>query len=366
MDGVSAPAKLPEWFEGDAIGTPMACSPLPPLSSSLDTPKGSLETSARPTPGHIASVRYGPADYYDFPPPEPAESSYRHGRYSTPRRRVYESLLRTGASCRRVANFADCGNSLIAKRDGTEYILVCNRCHDRLCESCQKERQAKVIESVLLRCNAAEERLRFVTLTLRHSDTPLAGQIDRLYSCFKLLRNHPDLKSSMLGGVWFLEVKLDAIGDRWHPHLHVICEGFHVAQKLLANAWHEVTGDSYIVDIRAIDDLARRARYVAKYATKPLHPGVAAQPAKLDEFVVAIKGRRIYQCFGTWAKAVRRVKTEPRKLESLGHVSILHSDALAGDPTAIFHMRNLHGRFPRLRTAFPLPDHIEPREPDIP
>lgn len=370
MDGgldLSDAAKwLPECIEGDSFGTPEECSPLPPLSSSVPTPKGSLETTARLHSGHIVSDRYGPADYYDFPPPAPGESKYRHGRFSAARRRIYESMLRTGASCRRVANFADCGNSLIAKRDGTEYVLVCNKCHDRNCDACQKERQAKVVEAVLLKCADSHEHLRFVTLTLRHSDTPLSVQIDRLYSSFKLLRQHPEMKSAMIGGVWFFEGKLDAVGQRWHPHLHCIIEGFHIPQKTLARVWHEVTGDSYYVDIRIIDDPAKRARYASKYATKPLHPGVIANPAKLDEFMVAIKGRRLYQCFGTWAKAVAREKTEPRKLETLGHVSVIHTDALAGNADAIFHMRNLHGRFPRLRTAFPLPDHIEPREPDLP
>lgn len=274
--------------------------------------------------------------------------------------------MKTGQSCRRTQNFAECGNTLWAVADGSELRLVCNRCHDRLCETCQRERQAAVVEGVLLKCHDAEKRLRFVTLTLKHVAAPLALQLDRLISCFKLLRSHPAVSRAMLGGVWFVEVKLDKAGNLWHPHLHVIVEGDFVQQKVLAKSWYEVTGDSYIVDIRQIDSVAERARYVAKYATKPLHSAVSLQQVKLEEFVVAIKGRRLYQCFGSWVGAVKREAVQKPAGRMVGRVDSLWRDALEGDADALGWMRRLHGQFPKLRAAFPLPISVVPREPDPP
>lgn len=365
-------------LNGGGGGTPpsLFASPSPPAtarpivspsaSSSLVTAQAALETTDLRPPAWLRAERYGSADHDDFAPSEPGEAVYRHAGWAADRRRVYESLLRTGASCRRVANFMDCGGTLWLMADGSEPSLSCNKCHDRLCLPCQRERQAEVIEAVLLRCHEAQSALRFATLTLKHRDLPLGPQIDRLLSSFKLLRNHPTIAPAMKGGVWFLEVKLDKAGNLWHPHLHVIVEGDFISQHTLGRCWHEVTGDSFMVDIRAVNDVRKRARYVTKYSTKPLHFEVTRIPAKLDHFMEAIKGRRLYQCFGTWSKAVRRTKPAPRKLVRVGHVSDLHSRALAGDADALRWMRIAHGRWPALRKAFPIPAGFVPPEVDPP
>lgn len=324
--------------------------------ASLDKPAGSLETSDRPGPEHIRQPRYGAVDHDDYAPSLPRESQFRHSGWALKRNRIYRALLATGQSCRRVANFADCGNTLWLWRDGHELAITCNRCHDRLCEPCQRERQQDVTEGILLKCHDALGRLRFLTLTLKHSDTPLGLQIDRLISSFKLLRKHPQISAALLGGVWFLEVKLDKSGARWHPHLHCVVEGTFIDQKTLAKAWFETTGDSYIVDIRAVDSVRDRARYVTKYSTKPLHVDVSRNHEKLCEFTSAIKGRRLYQCFGTWSKAVRRTKNKRKLLTPIGHINTVWLDALAGDRDAAFWLRIAHGRFPKLRKTHPLPD----------
>lgn len=325
------------------------------LSSLLDTPQGSLETSDTAAPGYIRQVRYGSPDHDDFAPSLPNEARFRHSGWATKRHRIYRALLATGQSCRRVANFADCGNTLWLHRDGTELALTCNKCHDRLCDPCQRERQAAVQEGILLRCHEATGNLRFVTLTLKHSATPLGLQIDRLISSFKLLRRHPDVASAMLGGVWFLEVKLDKAGNLWHPHLHCIIEGTFLHKRELSRAWYQTTGDSYIVDIRQVDDVADRARYVTKYSTKPLHSAVTHDHEKLCEFCTAIKGKRLYQCFGSWSKAVHRAKQPRHLLTPIGHINTVWMDALQGDANAWHWITLAHGRFPRLRLAYPLP-----------
>lgn len=269
-------------------------------------------------------------------------------------------------SCRRTQNFANCGNTLWCVADGETLDLVCNRCHDRLCEPCQKERQAAVVEGVMLKCHNAVKPLRFVTLTLRHVRTPLAQQIDRLLSSFKLLRTHPKLKGRMDGGAWFFEGKLDKPGRLWHPHLHVIVEGDFISTDLLSDCWHECTGDSFIVKILDIPNVTDRARYVAKYSTKPLHPKVSLDPEKLDEFVRAIKGRRLYQCFGSWVGAVKREKGPADKRKMVGHVHSIWEDALAGDPDALGIMRRLLGKYPQLRHSYDIPPGYVPPEHDPP
>ncbi len=207
----------------------------------------------------------------------------------------------------------------------------------------------------MLRMLDGDGDCRFLTLTLRHSDAPLSLQIDRLLSSFKLLRQHKDVAPRLQGGAWFLEVKLSKDKARWHPHLHVIAEGAFIPAKDLSRAWYQCTGDSYITDIRAIGDVRKRAGYVTKYATKPLSNEVTQVPAKLDEFVVAIKGRRLYQCFGSWSKAVVRERPPKRNLERVGRLDSIHSDACAGCVQSLVILHQLCARWPALRRAYPLP-----------
>lgn len=204
---------------------------------------------------------------------------------------------------------------------------------------------------------------RFVTLTLKHYDAPLAVQLDRLVSSFRLLRNHPQIAPSLVGGAWFIEVKLSKDRARWHPHLHVIVEGAFIDARTLSRSWYQVTGDSYITDIRSITDRRQRAQYVTKYATKPLHNEVTLDPVKLEEFIPAIKGRRLYQCFGTWSRAVKTQPSPTKKLTPLGRVDSIWRDALDGDISALVLMHQSHARWPALRKAFPLPSNLSPIPP---
>jgi hypothetical protein len=334
-------------------------------SASLDSGTPPLETSGA-APWAIDVDYYGSIEHHDgFSPSLPREAQFRHQGWAAPRRRIYAALMRTGQTCRRLQHFGECGSSLWLARDGTELALQCNRCNDRLCLPCQKQRQSAIIEAIILRMLDSNAECRFLTLTLKHSDAPLAVQIERLTSSFKSLRKHPAVADKLRGGAWFLEVKLSKDKARWHPHLHVIAEGCFIDARLLSQTWLQVTGDSYITDIRAIGSIKERATYVAKYATKPLANEVTLIPAKLDEFVTAIKGKRLYQCFGVWSRAVVRDKAPRRKLTMVGRLDTLHADALAGDISALVYIHQAHARWPALRKAFPLPStlggrHVHP------
>lgn len=312
-------------------------------------------------------TRYGVPDHDDHRPIEPAESVFRHSGWKTKRQRVIDSLQRVGEPGRRILNFADCGSDLWAAEDGTELGLLCNRCHDRMCDPCQRERRQAIIEQIMLRLLDAGDRARFCTFTLRHADVPLSQQIDRLLASFKLLRQHPEMGRFFPAGVWFLEVKLDKAGRLWHPHLHVIQVGpDRVPHAALSMAWHQITGDSFVVHVVAINDQRQQVQYVTKYSTKPLDSAVLKVPGKLDEFVVAIKGRRLFQCFGAWSKAHSIEPPPPRVLKRLGALCTIHADALDGITASLILMHRLHARFPALRRSHPLPPHLSPTPPPSP
>jgi hypothetical protein len=258
-----------------------------------------------------------------------------------------------------VLNFCDCGNDCWVMADGGQMVLTCNKCHDRLCDPCQRERRQQIIEGIMLRLLDAGERARFCTFTLKHQDAPLSVQIDRLLASFKLLRQHPTVGRYFQAGVWFFEAKLDRAGNLWHPHLHVIQVGpDRVPLVDLSIAWKQITGDSYIVHVEAITDHHRQLAYVTKYSTKPLDKSVLRNPARLDEFVVAIKGRRLFQCFGSWSKAHAREDVPARTLRRLGALCTIHDAACRGEIEWLVIMHQLHHQYPKLRKSHPLPPHL--------
>jgi hypothetical protein len=201
--------------------------------------------------------------------------------------------------------------------------------------------------------------LRFVTLTLRHRRAPLADVLRRLRECFALLRRRKWWAERVRGGVAILEVKLSKHG-LWHPHLHIITEGKFLPQQELAAQWLAVTGDSSVVDVRAIDagpnGSHQISKYVTKYVTKPCCSGVESDPELLDEFVLAMKGQRQYDRFGTWRKVDLDAEdpTSPNDWETVGGLeSLLSARPSDLTPLELRALLWIRGRFARRSDAPP-------------
>lgn len=178
--------------------------------------------------------------------------------------------------------------------------FVIDTCHDRFCMPCGRHRAAVISEN--LNRKLGSEPHRFLTLTLKHSDTPLAAQLDRLFNAFKRLRNRAFWKEVVTGGASFFEVTWNAYDRRWHPHLHVIIAGSYLPKAFVKLAWKEITGDSDIVKIQFIRHRDHVVHYACKYATKPLHHTVICDSDALAECVLALSDRKLISCFGAWAK----------------------------------------------------------------
>lgn len=97
----------------------------------------------------------------------------------------------------------------------------------------------------------------------------------------------------------FTEIKLGR-DSRWHVHCHIIAEGTWMDSAELSAEWHAVTGDSPVVDIRAVKDIETASAYIAKYGSKPCDRSVIFQPSRLIEAIEAMHGSRTCTTFGEW------------------------------------------------------------------
>lgn len=314
-----------------------------------------LETKSPPATPVINHPRFGNAEF-DCQPASINEQRFRHSGWAVRRQQVYAALCRTCRPNARVERFVHCGAglSLQVNDDGTELRWVCDRCKDRMCVVCCGERSAAFAERMAQ--HIAGRVTRFITLTLRHSNTPLAAQLDRLYRSFAALRRRKDFRPVFAGGAAFCEVKLSKDNSQWHPHLHIVTEGQYVEQKALSRAWHEVTGDSSIVDIRRVNEAGDVSRYVCKYVTKPADATIFAVTDRLDEFICAIGGRRLCLTFGSWRGF--KLDADPEnaaKWITLGTVETLRGRAMEGDVDAIRYMEACSRKWPLFGALFALP-----------
>jgi len=318
------------------------------VTPSLDHLESTVETALNYT-------RFGPIDNREQPPATPTEQAARHHHWAQERRWVFDALKRKGVSTRALEAFANCGNSLRLGLLDDDLILLCNKCHNRHCQACASEKRRSLVAAVRERIAPIRQHVRFLTLTLRCQPVPLVDQLDRLLASFRRLRQRVFWRKHCRGGVFFVELKLGENSHAWHVHLHLLVEGEFLKQTDLAEEWHKVTGDSYIVDIRGLHDDAKVASYVAKYATKPLHANVLRSQPHLDECIAAVEGRRLVQCFGAW-KGIDAAAAEPSgNIVNLGTLENLAWKASIGDADAKRYFEAALRKWPQLSIFTPHP-----------
>jgi hypothetical protein len=174
---------------------------------------------------------------------------------------------------------------------------VANACRLRWCPLCSRARYNLIRHSVedwLKRVRNA----KFFTVTLRHDSDPLPAQIDRLYEAFRLFRRYKTWQNRVRGGIWFFQVKRSRKDGCWHSHLHILLDSDYIPKKELSLEWLKATGNSFIIDIRKVEDPEKASEYVARYCSRP---------AKLSEFskedqyqlFYGLHGKRLFGSFGS-------------------------------------------------------------------
>ena len=187
-----------------------------------------------------------------------------------------------------------------------------SRCKLRWCPICRDVSRmivTKAVEAWL----AIQKYPKMITLTLCHSDDPLDLQVKRIYDSFRKLRRRAFFERRISGGVWFFQLKFNKDTQQWHPHIHCLVAGKFLPHGELKKLWHKITGDSYVVDIRPVKDLAGCSNEVARYATSPADITAVNLERALDIYY-ATKHQRI--C-GSWGSA-KSMSLKPTPLEDTG------------------------------------------------
>lgn len=293
-----------------------------------------------------------------------------HHRDATARRKIVEALMSSANEdlCRAGGRVRECCRSplILASPSGEVAVTLC-RCRHRMCPTCSRLRSRDAADRVRQHVQAMNSP-RFLTLTLAASPAPLTDQIDRLLSCFRQLRRRKAWSDHVVGGVATIECTWSEESKAWHPHLHVIVDGTFFPQPKLKTAWHEVTGDSWIVDVRKVNDATQAARYVASYMCKHGQVGSWA-PERIEEYAAAMHGRRMLQTFGASHGLELDPRDEPDRPEGLepiatvGEINQLAEEGSA-DARRVRDWAHVLGGVWRLLWPAPATAKLHPSPPD--
>ncbi len=176
--------------------------------------------------------------------------------------------------------------------------VASSRCKLRWCPIC-RDVSRQIVTHAVTEWLQAQAYPKMITFTMKHNNDPIDEQIQKLYDCFRKIRQRVYFKKHVTGGVWFFQIKQSSRTGEWHVHIHCLVAGSFLPHADLKKLWLKITGDSTIVDIRPVKDLDSAASEVARYATSP------ADLTTMDlDYAYAVyeatKSRRI--C-GTWGTA---------------------------------------------------------------
>lgn len=201
----------------------------------------------------------------------------------------------------------------------TRLSRICTCKKHLLCPLCAIRRGAKALRVYLarvehLRSQDSQLHPYLVTLTVKNGPD-LAERFSHLVQSLRayhkrrhLNRGHEVCKAS--SSVWSYEFTNS--GKGWHPHVHAVwlCHERPDPYKL-SREWRDLTGDSYIVDVRPLDESDPVAAFceVFKYALKF---STLADADRLQAYRT-LKGKRLQDSFGD----LRGLNIEPSDSDEL-------------------------------------------------
>ena len=265
----------------------------------------------------------------------------RINRYSQAKKKALdivdymESMTKHQATSERVKN---CGDYLVFRH---YYSIDRIKLHGAslcmkhlLCPLCAIRRGAMYLKAYLVRFEALKQQnpnLNAYLVTLTVKDGPdLSERFKHLFASQHELwkrkkRGRGSVLDGVSGAVWSYEVKRGSGSGSWHPHLHMIALAESQPDAVaLASEWHNITGDSFIVDVRPIsqDDPASGFIEVFKYAVK----FAEQEPADTVHAWVTLAGKRLIASSGLFrgVEVPQSLLDDSEGLEGLPYITMFY------------------------------------------
>jgi Replication protein len=213
-------------------------------------------------------------------------------------------------------------------------------CMPLLCPLCAIRRGAKSLGAYLDKwevIKAEKPMLRpfLVTLTVKDGED-LEERFKHLHKSQRELWKRKQRKrgsplDGVAGAVWSYEFKRGKNSGLWHPHLHMIALCWNgIDQAELSAEWHNITGDSFIVDVRPISETDHVSgfmevfKYAVKFSDQPVEDTVHAWRI--------LGGKRLLESSGCFRGVVvpETLMDDEEGLQDLPYVQLFYSFTRTG------------------------------------
>ena len=238
-----------------------------------------------------------------------------------------------------------CGQFLIFRNYYTidqvklEKFHVCGQ--HLLCPMCAGIRAARSMNRYIQRIEEIMRQNRklkpvLITLTVKNGED-LQERFEHLTGSFKtLLQRYRDFKKKgrgfnqfckIDGGFYTTEYTFNNKTNQWHPHIHIFALlNDWIDQEELAETWHDITLDSYIVDVRRVrktkeEGYSKAVAEVCKYALK--FSDLSTE--KTFQAFLTLKGKRLTGSFGSMhGVKIPEKATDDMPTEELPYLELLY------------------------------------------
>lgn len=247
-----------------------------------------------------------------------AEKRYHHQLVD--RQPIIDQLDASGWD-READKLRTCGKTVVQLICPAEHrkFAVPQTCRSRLCPECQRKQAAKTYHVMRRALREVKRRpgyrLGLLTLTFKKSieaDGLTGADMRRGFRCVRKLVREFFPRADGCGAIGVAE-----IGPSWNLHVHLIVFGPFVPQKELSDRWLEITGNSFVVDIRTVRRV-EAVLYLLKHVRKlPVLPGERPYSI-LYEVLRGTRRLHTYGCFYNQLPLVDR-DNPPLRCPFCGH-----------------------------------------------
>lgn len=246
----------------------------------------------------------------------------------------HEYIKKASADVNGCANYLVFNNYYTVEQVKLAKAQTCKK--HMLCPFCARRRASKMLENNLPKFEEASKPHlipALVTLTVKNGED-LEERFNHLKKSLQTLmgRRRDYLKKNWgynefckIDGSMFSYEMTYSEENGWHPHVHMICLlNDYIDVKALSKLWHEVTGDSFIVDVRKLKSkdigkdtgsIVDAMQEVFKYALKFSDLDLENQFHAWD----TLRGKRLTGSFGSlWG-----IQVPDELLDDLSHLDDL-------------------------------------------
>lgn len=204
-----------------------------------------------------------------------------------------------------------------------------------LCPLCAIRRASKMTNEywhrlMIIQASDSEIRPFFVTLTVKNCEDlkECFNHIKQAYTKMVNFRKESIRgrrkfieMNKALGGVMAYEVKRGKNSGLWHVHIHAVwlCKE-RPYETLLSKEWQEITGDSFVVDVRPINDVTgfiEVLSYAVKFSTMTIEDNFYAYRF--------LRKKRLINSFGIFRGVDIPEDLEDEPLEDLPYIEMLYA-----------------------------------------